>query len=83
MIARLLIVMIKFYQKAISPLFRSSCRFYPSCSTYWIEAIRTYGACKGLLLGVKRLLKCHPYHPGGVDMVPANSAGTPSREDLS
>jgi putative membrane protein insertion efficiency factor len=58
------------YKKALSPLLGQHCRFFPSCSDYTREAIVKYGLAKGLYLGTKRLLKCHPLHPGGVDPVP-------------
>lgn len=64
------IFIIRFYQRLISPLLPPSCRFYPSCSHYGLEAIRRFGALKGGWLTVKRLLKCHPFHPGGIDPVP-------------
>ena len=67
----LVISMIKFYQLAISPLTGKSCRFYPSCSCYAEEAIQQYGVLKGGYLTLIRLLKCHPFHPGGYD--PVNS----------
>jgi uncharacterized protein len=66
-IGRLLIAVIRVYQRAISPLFPATCRFYPTCSSYAIEAIATRGVFSGLGLSTKRLLKCHPFHPGGVD----------------
>jgi putative membrane protein insertion efficiency factor len=53
----------------LSPLLPSACRFHPTCSDYMREAVERYGAWRGLLLGVKRLLKCHPLHPGGFDPV--------------
>lgn len=62
--------MIRFYQRAISPMLGSNCRFYPTCSSYTYEAIEKHGALKGILLGSKRILKCHPFHPGGYDPVP-------------
>ncbi|MGM0817381.1 MAG: membrane protein insertion efficiency factor YidD [Bacillota bacterium] len=62
--------MIHFYQKYISPLTPPSCRFYPTCSNYGLEAIKTHGALKGGWLTIKRILKCHPLHPGGIDPVP-------------
>lgn len=68
--SKLLIGLIHFYQRAISPFLGKQCRFYPTCSQYTAEAIQTYGAWKGLGLGVKRILKCHPFHPGGWDPVP-------------
>jgi uncharacterized protein len=63
----LLIYPIRFYRKFISPLFPPTCRFYPTCSQYSLEAITTYGVLKGGWLTLKRLSKCHPYHPGGYD----------------
>ncbi len=66
----LLINLIKFYKTFISPLFPPRCRFYPSCSSYGLEAIQLHGAIKGSYLTIKRLLKCHPFHEGGIDPVP-------------
>ncbi len=63
--------MIRGYQKRISPLSGPQCRFAPSCSEYTKEAIETHGALRGLLVGAVRLAKCHPWHAGGVDPVPA------------
>ena len=63
------ITCIKFYRKFISPLKRPSCRFYPTCSEYTLEAIEKYGALKGGFMGIKRILKCHPYNKGGYDPV--------------
>lgn len=60
---------IKFYRKFISPLKKPSCRFYPTCSQYTLEAVEKYGALKGGFMGVKRILKCHPYNKGGYDPV--------------
>ncbi|GAB3066541.1 membrane protein insertion efficiency factor YidD [Virgibacillus ainsalahensis] len=62
--------LIKFYRKAISPLTLPSCRFFPTCSEYGLEAFRRFGALKGGYLTIKRISKCHPFHPGGVDLVP-------------
>lgn len=61
---------IRFYQKVLSPLKPPSCRFYPTCSHYGIEAIERFGPLKGGYLTIKRILKCHPFHPGGFDYVP-------------
>jgi hypothetical protein len=61
--------LIRLYQFLISPLFPPSCRFYPSCSEYTIDAIRRYGFVKGCGKGIVRLSKCHPFHPGGYDPV--------------
>ncbi len=61
---------IKLYRKFISPLFPPSCRFYPTCSTYALQALDKYGPLKGLYLSIKRISKCHPFHPGGYDPLP-------------
>lgn len=66
---RVIITLLKVYQKYMSPLKGATCRFYPSCSAYALEAVQKYGAVKGCFLAVKRLLKCHPFHPGGYDPV--------------
>ncbi len=65
-----MIAFIRFYQIALSPLKPPSCRFYPTCSHYGLEAIQRFGPIKGGYLTIKRLLKCHPFHPGGFDYVP-------------
>ncbi|WP_088013604.1 membrane protein insertion efficiency factor YidD [Gottfriedia acidiceleris] len=67
---KILIGIIRFYQKWISPATPPSCRFYPTCSHYGLEALQTHGALKGSYLTTKRILKCHPFHPGGYDPVP-------------
>jgi len=70
MLKKLLILLIKFYRKFISPLKgKPSCRFYPTCSQYALEAVTRYGALKGSYLAIRRLLKCHPFNPGGFDPV--------------
>lgn len=61
---------IRFYQIFISPLKPPTCRFYPACSAYAIEAIQKKGPVKGTWLAIKRIAKCHPFHPGGYDPVP-------------
>lgn len=66
----LLIKLIHLYRKFISPLSPPTCRFYPTCSTYTLEAIEEHGALVGGYLSIKRILKCHPLHPGGFDPVP-------------
>ena len=68
-ISKLLIYLVRFYQKFISPLKGPTCRFYPTCSQYSIEAIKKYGALKGIYLTMRRLLKCHPFHTGGYDQL--------------
>ncbi|MEK6656896.1 MAG: membrane protein insertion efficiency factor YidD [Nitrospirota bacterium] len=65
----LFIYLIKLYKKVISPVLPQSCRFYPSCSCYAVEALEQHGAGKGSLLALRRILKCHPFHPGGYDPV--------------
>lgn len=62
--------LIRFYRIALSPVLPPSCRFYPTCSSYAAEAIEKYGAYRGGLLGMKRILRCHPFHKGGFDPVP-------------
>ena len=64
------IALIRFYQIAISPFLGSNCRFHPTCSQYALESIKTYGCIKGVWLSSRRILKCHPFHPGGIDPVP-------------
>ncbi len=66
---RLLIALIRAYQVLVSPFLPRSCRFYPSCSEYMLTAIRRHGPMRGTLLGTRRLMKCHPFHPGGYDPV--------------
>ena len=68
--SRLLILCIRFYQIFISPLKPPTCRFYPTCSAYAIEAIQKKGPVKGTWLAIKRIAKCHPFHPGGYAPVP-------------
>ena len=65
----LCILFIRFYQMFISPLFPPTCRFYPTCSQYAIEAIQKKGVLRGVWLAIKRIAKCHPFHPGGYDTV--------------
>jgi putative membrane protein insertion efficiency factor len=70
MLKKVFLSVIRFYQVIISPLKPPSCRFYPTCSHYGLEAVERFGALKGGWLAIKRILKCHPFHPGGVDPVP-------------
>jgi uncharacterized protein len=70
MLKKLFISIIRFYQIVISPLKPPSCRFYPTCSHYGLEAVQRFGAFKGGFLAIKRILRCHPFHPGGMDPVP-------------
>ncbi|ACM05138.1 membrane protein insertion efficiency factor YidD [Thermomicrobium roseum] len=67
---KLALLLIRFYQRFISPGLPPACRFYPTCSEYGYEAISRYGIIKGGVLTVRRLLRCHPFHPGGYDPVP-------------
>jgi len=71
---------IRFYRKFISPLKPPTCRFLPTCSAYALEAIEVHGAAKGSYLAVKRICKCHPFHPGGFDPVPPRAGDTRDRE---
>jgi len=66
----ILIGLVRWYQVAISPLLPASCRFFPSCSAYAVEALERHGALKGGWLAVRRLARCHPFRPGGYDPVP-------------
>ncbi|KWW20459.1 membrane protein insertion efficiency factor YidD [Peribacillus simplex] len=70
MFKKFLMGIIRFYQIAISPLKPPTCRFYPTCSHYGLEAINRFGPIKGSWLAIVRILKCHPFHPGGIDPVP-------------
>jgi len=70
MLAKIMLKLIRFYQIVISPLKPPTCRFYPTCSHYGLEAVQRFGALKGGYLALKRILKCHPLHPGGLDFVP-------------
>ena len=71
--ARVLALPIIAYRRWISPALPARCRFYPSCSAYAMEALATHGAWRGLRLTLWRLLRCHPFHPGGYDPVPPKS----------
>lgn len=71
--SKLLLTCIRFYQLVISPLTAPSCRFYPTCSSYMYHSIIQHGAWRGISLGLRRLCRCHPFHPGGYDPVPPAS----------
>lgn len=71
MTGRMIILLIRLYQHTLAAVLGGQCRFYPTCSAYCIEAIETHGAWRGMGLGFRRVMKCHPWHPGGVDKVPA------------
>lgn len=78
---KILILIIRAYQYLLSPLMGPSCRFYPSCSCYAQQALENHGVVKGSWLALRRLLRCHPWHPGGVDPVPERTDlnNTPSQ----
>ena len=67
---RLLLLLVQFYRSCISPLTLPSCRYYPTCSAYAMEAIERYGARRGGWMALRRILRCHPFHAGGYDPVP-------------
>ncbi len=67
---RLLLLLVQFYRSCISPLTPPSCRYYPTCSAYAMEAIERYGARRGAWMALRRILRCHPFHRGGYDPVP-------------
>ena len=74
-VGQVLVLPIRAYQLVVSPLLSPRCRFYPSCSAYAVEAITTRGAVVGLWLTVRRLGRCHPWNPGGLDPVPPRRPG--------
>jgi putative membrane protein insertion efficiency factor len=69
MMRKVVILLIGFYQRFISPLKPPTCRFYPSCSAYMREAVQKHGVAKGIIMGMGRVGRCHPWHPGGYDPV--------------
>lgn len=71
---KFLISLIRFYQRAVSPYLGNNCRFYPTCSVYAIQSLQQHGLLRGLWLTLRRVLKCNPFHPGGVDFVPPVSS---------
>jgi putative membrane protein insertion efficiency factor len=83
----LLIVLLTGYRRFVSPLLGPRCRFYPSCSAYALEAVQVHGALRGSWLAVRRLSRCHPFHPGGLDPVPGRDreqgAATVAATDVS
>ena len=74
------IVFIKQYQRFLSPMLGTTCRFYPTCSTYALQCYQDYGLVTGSLLSIKRLCKCHPFHPGGLDEVPTKDINPDYKE---
>ena len=83
MIRRALLGMVRFYSRAISPALPARCRFYPTCSAYAAEAIERHGAARGSWLAVRRIVKCAPWHPGGVDLVPGSGRDGTAGHDHS
>ena len=67
---RLLLLLLLAYKRLLSPLLPPACRFHPTCSAYAMQAVERHGALKGTVLAARRLLRCHPFHPGGIDPVP-------------
>lgn len=78
LIEALLVALVRGYQILLSPMLGQRCRFYPSCSNYALEALRSHGAARGSFLAARRLCKCHPFNAGGVDPVPP-----PARQNSS
>ena len=72
LIESLLVALIRAYRYTLSPLLGNHCRFYPSCSAYALEAIKLHGPIRGSYLAARRLLRCHPWHEGGIDPVPGS-----------
>jgi len=66
---QIVILLLRFYKRGISPFLPSACRYYPTCSEYMLNAVEKYGVLKGMRLGIGRLLRCHPFHQGGYDPV--------------
>ena len=83
LLSKVLIAPIRWYQRWISPAFAPTCRFYPSCSAYAVRALETHGPVIGLYLAIRRLLRCHPWTPGGIDQVPPKGqwSSTPTPYD--
>ena len=79
--ARVLIAVLGVYRRWISPMFLPHCRFHPTCSAYAVDALRVHGLLRGTVLTVVRLLKCAPWHPGGLDPVPPHRRRRPEPSD--
>lgn len=78
---KIVILLIRGYQKGISPLFPASCRYHPTCSQYSIDAVRKHGAIKGSIMGIFRILRCNPFVRGGYDPVPAHFSIRRNKKD--
>jgi len=83
MFKKALISIIRLYRALISPLFPPSCRFQPTCSQYAIEAVERFGIIQGTGLAIKRVLRCHPLHPGGYDPVPTLKEVAKNQEQIT
>ena len=81
--AALLSLVIRLYQRILRPVMPPLCRFWPTCSDYALEAVRVHGAAHGSLLAVKRICRCHPFNPGGIDPVPPKTPKTSKIETHS
>ena len=75
-----IVILLKLYQRFLSPMLGSSCRFHPTCSNYALESYQNHGLLSGSMLTIKRLCKCHPFHSGGLDEVPLKSVSPESKE---
>jgi len=83
MLDNVAIKLITLYQHTLSYMIGNQCRFYPTCSHYTLEAIQKHGLAKGVRLGAGRILRCHPWHPGGIDLVPdSDTPNNPSTSSL-
>jgi len=81
--ARVLTLLVRAYQLIVSPWFGPRCRFYPSCSAYAVTALQRHGAVAGTGLAIRRLLRCHPWNPGGIDHVPPRGSARTTRDGSS
>lgn len=79
MLKKLMILLIRFYQTFLSPLCSGVCRFRPTCSEYFIQALKTHGIIKGSYLGIRRILRCHPWGGSGYDPVPPKATKEPDK----
>ena len=73
---KLIVAILRLYKWVVSPLLPSACRYHPSCSEYMRQAVEKYGVARGLWMGLRRLLRCHPFHAGGLDPVPDLDVGS-------